>query len=294
MDKYRRNYTLIVQKRDGTFLKVEPPFTLEFDIHRNSFSSANVCQFRIYNLNPNNRSQIRKDQFDYGDLRSIAFSAGYGERLSLAFAGNITQAWSVREGNNMVTQIESFDGGFAYINAITGSSYPEGTPQESIVDSLVQSMKGVGVTPGAIGRYPGQTSRGNAYSGSTTDILNQITGGGFFIDNGKANCLNENECLDGPIPLINSQSGLLGTPTIEQQYINIELLFEPSIHIAQLIQLQTQTVATATKGQVEFNGTHKVISLKHRGMISEAVCGTAITSLGLLPGKFAPVGPVTS
>lgn len=278
MDKYNRNYLLLVQKKDGTTLQIKRPFTVEFDIHRNSLSSANVASFRIYNLAPNNRSQIRKDQFDWGDLRTISFAAGYGDNLSLAFGGNISQAWSVREGTNMITQIESYDGGFAYINAVTGQSFPAGTPQSTVIDTLVKSLPGA--TPGSIGTFVGQISKGNSYNGSTTDILTQITGGGFFIDNGKAHCLNDNECLSGDVPLINAQSGLLGTPVKEATFINFDMLFEPSLRVAQLVNLQSQTA------EADFNGTHKVLSLKHTGTISEAVCGNAITTVGLLPGVF--------
>lgn len=284
MDKYNRNYILLIEKKDSTTLKVTLPFTIEFDIHRNSLSSANVCSIRVYNLSPNNRSQIRKDQFDFGDLRTISLLAGYGDNLSLAFKGNINQAWSVREGNNMITQIESYDGGFAYVNAITNQSYISGTPQRSIIDSLANSLPGVSV--GAIGNFTGQISRGNSYVGSTTDLLRDISGGGFFIDNGKAHCIKDDECLAGNIPLINSKSGLLGTPVKEQTYINFDVLFEPSLKVGQLIKLESETAD-------HFNGTHKVLSLKHRGMISEAVCGSAITSVGLLPGVFTPIPEVS-
>jgi hypothetical protein len=287
VDKYNRNYVLLIQKKDGTTLRITRPFTVEFDIHRNSLSSANVCQLRVYNLSPDNRSQIRKDQYDFGDLRTIAFQAGYGDRLSLAFYGNITQAWSVREGNNMITQIECFDGGYAYVNAVTNDQFPKNTPQRSIIDSLVSSLPSV--SRGAIGNYPGQISRGNSYSGNTTDVLGELTGGGFFIDNGKANCLNDNECIETAIPLINSASGLLGTPVLEAQYINIEMLFEPSLRVGQLIRLETATIGSASQGQVEFNGNHKVLSIKHRGIISEAVSGSAISQIGLLPGSFTSV-----
>ncbi len=284
MDKYNRNYILLVQKRDGTTLKIQRPFTVEFDIHRNSLSSANVASIRVLNLAPETRSQIRKDQYDFGDLRSISFFAGYGENLSLAFTGNITQAWSVREGTNFVTQIESFDGGFAYVNATTEQAFPGGTQQSTIIDSLAKSLPGV--TVGAIGNYEGQISRGNSYSGSSTNILAELTGGGFFIDNGKVYCFKDNECLAGDILVINPKSGLLGTPVKETTYINFDVLFEPTIRVGQLVRLESQTAEV-------FNGTHKVLSIVHRGIISEAVAGSAITSVGLLPGTFNPIEEVS-
>lgn len=285
MDKFNRNYDLLVQKKDGTTLSVQRPFTVEFDIHRNSLSSANVAQFRIFNLAPNTRDQVRKDRIDFGDQRTITFQAGYGKNLPLAFTGNITQSWSVREGVNMITQIECFDGGFAYINAITDQSFPSGTPQSSIVSSLVDNLKKYGVQPGAIGNYEGQISRGNVVSGSTTDNLKEITGGGFFIDNGKANCLRENECLESELIVINAKSGLLNTPVIEELYITLDILFEPSVKVGQLVAIESLT-------ESRFNGLHKVLGIKHRGVISDAVSGTAITSLTLLPGFYSQVPEV--
>lgn len=277
MVKLGRNYKLVVERVDGNTVTIQRPFTLEFDVHRNSLSSANVASFRVYNLSPENRNLIRKDQYDWGDIRKVSFFAGYGDKLSLAFTGNISQAWSVREGTNFITQIESYDGGFAYVNAVTNNAYPADTPQTSIIDNVASTLPGV--TVGAIGNYEGQIRRGNSYSGSSTDILTELTGGGFFIDNGKVYCLKDEECLDGDIPIINAATGLLGTPVKETTYINLEMLFEPSLKVAQLVRLESQTAEY-------FNGDHKILSLIHRGVISEVVSGQAITQVGLLPGTF--------
>lgn len=291
MDKFNRNYNLFVQKRDQSTLKIELPFTLEFDVHRNSFSSASTSQFRIYNLSPNNRSQIRRDEYDTGDRRDVSFKAGYGDKLAFGFIGNISHAWSVREGNNIVSQIECYDGGFAYINAITSAQFKAGTPQKSIITALATSLKQYGVSIGSIGDYSGSIGRGNSYVGSTMDVLSQITGGAVFIDNGKLNVLKDNECIQSDILLINAQTGLLGTPLLEQQFIHLDMLFEPALQIGQLVLLETSTADAVVPGfsNTSFNGIHKVISLHHRGTISEAVCGEAITSVGLLPGVFTPV-----
>lgn len=281
MDKYNRNYRLSIQGRDGRTIILGRPFTVEFDIHRNSFSSANAASIRIMNLNKNTRNLIRKDQFDFDDIREISFAAGYGEKLSLAFKGHVSQAWSVRQGTEFITQIESFDGGYAYINAITNKEFPGGTKEKAIIDSLASSLPGV--TKGAIGNFPEEIGRGNSFSGNTTKLLSELSGDKFFIDSGIVNCLADDECLDGDIPIINAQSGLLGTPMLEQQYITFDMLFEPSLRVAQLVRLESQTAE-------HFTGIHKVISIKHRGVISESVSGAATTSVGLLPGTFTPVG----
>lgn len=289
MDKLGRNFLLIVQSDDanGTLVTIKPPFTVEFDITRSQFSSANVATIRIYNLGKNTRAQIRKDRFDGGNLKQVIFQAGYGTSLSTLLNGNVTQAWSVREGNNFITTIQAFEAGFAYVNAIVNQQFPSGTPQSTIITSVVDSLKQYNVSPGAIGSFPGSTSRGTSLVGSATSQLAMLTGGGFFIDAGKAHCLNDNEALDNEVIQVNAMTGLLGTPVREETYFNFDMLFEPRLVIGALIQLKTTT------GE-DFNGICRVNSLHHRGVISPVVSGEALTSVGSLAGTFTPIKSVTS
>lgn len=288
MAKFGRNYILEIQTQSGSMLTIEPPFTIEFDITRNILTSANVSSIRVYNLNANHRSQVRKNKNDFGDLRLIRLQAGYEKNLSVIFEGNITQSWSVREGNSFITQLESFDGGFAFANSFTNINFPANTSQRSVIETFVQGLSSAGVKPGVIGTFSDPPlPRGNAFSGSTISLLREQTGGRFFIDNGKAYALSDNECLSGPVMTINAQSGLLGTPVREETIITFDMLFEPRLVLAQLINLQS--VDQAETIRPNFNGQWKIVSLKHRGMISETVCGTAISSVGLLQ----PIGSAT-
>lgn len=278
MDKFNRRYLLFIQTQDGSTLEVQLPFTIEFDITRNVLTSANVCQIRIYNLNKRNRNQIRFDISNYGELRGIELRAGYGDNLPIIFSGNVSQAWSVREGNNFISQIECFDGGYALANGTFDQQFIEGTPQRTILENMLTKLPGV--TPGVVGEVEGEISRGNSYSGNTSDLVGQLAPNKFFIDNKKAHVLGDSECLKGDIDLINSDAGLLGTPIREQSIINFDMLFEPRLIIGQFINLASST-------DDSFNGSYKVISLKHRGVISEAVGGDAVTSCGLFKGVEA-------
>lgn len=278
LSKFGRNYKLNVQTQSGDTLTIELPFTLEFDITRNTLTSANVAQIRVFNLSAKNRAQIRKN-VNYNNPenpRLVQLLAGYGDNLSLLFEGNITLAWSFREGTNFVSQIECFDGGFAFINSMSSQTFPAGVEQASVIDSLVQDLAGSGVKVGAIGSFPGTLPRGNAYVGNTCTLLQQLTGGRFYIDNGKANILADNECIAGPVTIISPQSGLLDTPVREETYIYFNMLFEPRLLVGQQVTLQSVTADS------NINGNYKIVSLKHRGMISDAVCGDAITNVGLL------------
>lgn len=277
MDKFGRNYVLKVSTREGGVLTITLPFTIEVDVTRNNLSSANVCQVRVFNLSLKNRNQIRFNVYDFNTFQSIELFAGYGANPPRIFSGNITQAWSVREGTNFITQIECFGGGFAFANAITNMTFPPNTPQRDVIKSVMKDLPHTKV--GAVGNYPGATGRSNSYSGSTTDILTQNTGGGFFIDNGFANALGTSEYIAAPgaLLIVDAQSGLLGTPVLENNIVRFEMLFEPGLNVGSLISLKSGTEAS-------FNGTYKVTGVKHRGMISETVCGSFTTT-----GEFLKV-----
>ena len=277
MEKFRRNYELEIQIQTGEVLHIRPPFTVEFDIVRNIFSSANQATFRVLNLSKVNRDLLRHDQFDYADLKRLRFRAGYGDNISTAFSGTLSQAFSVRERVNFITQMAAIDGGFAFSNGRFSDQFPSSTRQNVIIDALISSLSVFGVERGVVGTYTGETGRGNSYTGNTTDRLRELTGGGFFIDNGKVNCLNDDECFAGDIVLINNETGLLNTPRLEQTNLTFDMIFEPRLLIGQKIELRTATAA-------QFNGFYKVISIKHRGVISDAVCGDAVTTVGLYYG----------
>jgi len=276
--KFNRKYLLLVQTIDGSTLEIKLPFTIEFDITRNILTSANVCQIRIYNLNKRNRNLLRFDISNYGELRGIELRAGYGENLPIIFSGNISQAWSVREGVNFISQIECFDGGYALANGTFDQQFIAGTPQRNILDSMLENLPGV--SRGVVGEIEGDISRGNSYSGNTSDLINQLAPNKFFIDNKKANILGDSECLSGTLNVINSDAGLLGTPIREQTIVNFDMVFEPRLIIGQQINLESSS-------DDSFNGSYKIISIKHRGMISESVSGDAITSCGLFKGASA-------
>lgn len=282
IDKFGRNYELLVTTVSGTLLTIAPPFTLEFDITRNTLTSANVCQLRIYNLGEKTRNQIRHNATDFGQpYQAVQLRAGYGENMPVIFSGNISQAWSVREGTNFITQIECYDGGFAFINGTTSASFPAGTPQQTVISTLAASLPNTKV--GAIGSFPGTLARGNSYSGNTVNILADLTGGGFFIDNGKANALGSSEYIAslGGTAIINSQSGLLGTPVLERTIVRFDMIFEPGLFPGRAVQLQGLTATN-------LSGLYKITAVKHRGTISDAVCGQVVTT-----GEFFYLNPMT-
>ena len=289
--KFGRNYQLSITTALGEILEIEPPFSVEFDVTRNMMNDANKASFRIYNLSEVTRNQIRRDPWSGTARRPVAFRAGYGDKLSEVFIGNLSQAWSVREGVDYITQVECIGGMIAYTNGFFSNQFPAGTSTTTMIRTIMESLQRTsGVTTGVIGDFPGTISRGISMVGSSMELLKDLTGANVFIDNNKIYCLNLNECLVGDISVIDSDFGVLATPIKEEQGLNLEIVFEPRLKIAQLIELELsrftdQNSSSTNQRTGQFNGAYQVIQLHHKGIISEAVAGSATTSVKLWYGN---------
>ena len=288
MLKFGRNYLLTIESPDFTELvKVEPPLTIEFDSTRSIYGSANYFTVRVRNMSPRKRDLIRKDENAFLQATThLNLMAGYGTQLSQVIYGNIVHAWTVREGTDYITEIDGYDGGFAFADSVTQGAFVAGTTPQAMIEQMVSSLSdapGSNITVGSIGQYSTTaTPRGTSLGGNTGDILREVTGGGFFVDNGVAHCLHDNECIEGEALEISSRTGLLGTPTYDKTVVHLDMIFDPRIKMAQLVLLQSET-------QPRFNGLYKGVEIHNRGTISESISGTAITSLGLVNGTFSLV-----
>lgn len=295
MEKFQRKYSLKIQVQETQsydsamaqdYLEISNPITLEFDINRNVLAEANTGVFRIYNLNELTRHKIYKDLWQTNWIKRIELRAGYvslegnTQTLPLIFVGNIKQAWSVREGVNFITHIEAYDGGYGILNLFSNTTAPKETSYSSLIQQLHNDMKTSGLTSGAIGTFSGSLPRGNSYCENTFELLQKITNASTFIDLEKIYSLNDYEAFKGNLPKISSTSGLLQTPRREQSILSFDLLFEPRLLVGQILELESIT-------SKDFNGTYKVIGIKHAGVISDSISGDAITNVSLFYGSDA-------
>lgn len=307
--KFRRNFKLLVDTQNASLnaavgasnlgstlqqissLEITPPFTIEFDVVRQNLASVNTAFITVYNLGLNTRTLIRKDIWETDIYRPIELWAGYGDgqppvlesinnpnaasdarqTFPRIFQGNVTRAYSYRQGVNFLTRLECQDAGFAAVNADVNFSYAAGTPILQIIEDLINAMPNV--TIGAIGDFPGTLARGISVIGDPKERLLEISGGRFFIDNERGYTLQDNEYLDsGAVPLITDDNGIIGVPQKELTLVKLDLIFEPGISVYQKIQLRTSTVPY-------YNGFYIVKGVSHKGMISQSVCGAVVTSL---------------
>ena len=284
LKKFDRNYVMKITTQNNTTITITRPTTLEFNIQRNDFAGTNVGMFSIYNLGAATRNLIRHDVNSTGlfDILSIKLFAGYGNGplYPLIFSGNAQRAYSHREGTEFLTTIEAFDGGTAHNNALSDFTVPANTSNADVVNMLLADLVPYGVNVGAVVPLPGTVPKRTQFSDNTTALLQQVTNGNFFIDLETANVLLPQSAIGlQPIVTIDSSTGLLSTPYVEQQLLQFDILFEPRLVVGSTINLQSLTAQP-------YNGIHRITGIKHRGTISSAVSGDCVTTITARGGIF--------
>jgi hypothetical protein len=285
--KWQRNYILTIEGTDGQVHEITKNpslLTLEFSIIRNNLASANTARLRIYNLNQSTRDAIFKDHFTVSDFRTIRLQAGYETEpvLPTIFNGNIQYCLSYRDERsvNFVTEINAYDYGFAMSNSYSSWNKNPGASKQEVINQLVDDLVVQGnTTRGKISSFSGEYPRAFIAMGNTWDLLQRETEKHCYIDNGVVNCLADEDCIEGDIAEISSESGLLGSPRREESYLRAEIIFEPRLNVGQQVAISSRT-------QKGFNGTYKVTGIAHQGIISDSISGKCKTTLHILLGSF--------
>lgn len=275
VNKFNRQYKLTLKlTEEGEAIEIKPPFTIRFSIQRSISSSVNQARIEIFNLGKVLRNQIFQDRFNLKKYKKVILQAGYN-KISTIFVGNILEAYSVRQKQDMITYINAQDGGFGVRNSYSNFSLEKGTTFINAIKKLFSNMQNI--KSGKIGDIQGSFKRGAVFNGNTFSLLKQQTNENVFIDNEVINALKDDEVIIGEVPLITSETGLLSTPMRRDSFIEVQILFEPRIIIGQIIELKSSTNSL-------FDGQYKVIGIKHNATISESVGGDARTTLQLYIG----------
>ena len=297
--KFGRNYRLVLldnlTANTGLELrndKGSQSLTIDFDIQRGVGADLNSMTLRIYNLSRDNQAQLFQARLDLSNkntftARPIILQAGYNDGLSVIFRGGIREAFTFRQGNDLITQVEALDGILSTTQTYANISYDSATTAQQIVDDLVAPLTSqtdveagqtkLSTTTAAL---IGDNQRGYVIAGNAYNILQEYTSNKAFIDVGELNILSDNECIRPSVRVIDADTGLLGIPRLDGLRVTIETIFEPRINVGEFIEVQSSVAK-------QFNGQYKVAAVQHKGMLSDTVAGDAKSIFQLYGGDVA-------
>ncbi len=274
MQKFNRVYELkvdVADQQQATPLRNAPssvtirlPLAIDFTISRQSVSSSQSASFRILNLPTDTRDAIRKDIFQTAQFRACVFRAGYsnasGTFMPIVFNGTVNTAYSYREGQDWITEIEAFDGGQAIANGTVALSLDAGQTAGNTLVALAGLLPGLTGAP-IVGNFPTTTKRGEVLLGNTWDFIQIKSNGLAIIDNGQVKALQYDEAIQGGLPVISDDTGLIGLPKLTPTMMELKMVFEPNLTLSQIVRVETSS-------QPKINKNWKVMGLTHTGKIS--------------------------
>lgn len=277
--KLNRQFRLIVQDVDengratNSAVVITNPFTINFSVNRTIFADVNTLDIDIYNLAPDTYNRLFFDYFNVNH-RTITLEAGYaGMEMSVIFIGDVWSCYTSRVNSDTITKI----------HAIVGLKSLQQTSDVTLKDIsrnevLAHAANDMGLQ---LEIYSGEDTKFNrpvTLSGNSLAIIKKYSDNSAFIDNNVIKVLDTFDAIEGYIPLINDESGLLGVPEHEDALLRVNMIFEPRIIIGQIIEIQSRIAPM-------FNGQYKVFGIKHAGTISDSIAGEATTTLEMLVGS---------
>jgi len=285
-------------------LVIEIPFTIEIDISNIIAIDGNRASIKIFGLNETNRNKLFQNPWNIPILedgregyRRVILEAGYGKDIYPIFNGSLRQGYSQRQGVDWETNLVCTSSAVGLYNTFINRAYDVDTKQIDVVNDIITQMSQYGdLEKGAITNTLDESySQGVCLIGESYNVLTQF-GVDVFVDGAKLNMLQANEIIGSPkpsaqlplsanvidklgiqIPNISADSGLIGSPVFNNGYVTVNMIFEPTIKLASLVNLESATVPF-------FNGYYKVMGVEHRGVLSSSKEGSLITTIKMWSG----------
>ncbi|AKJ42826.1 phage protein [Pragia fontium] len=265
MRQFNRQFRLdIGDENDGISIN---NLRVEFSISKTIDKKPNPAQIKIWNLNQSHREQLISLQFKY-----LKLFVGY-DRLNMIYAGNIKTTKVVRDGLDILIELECADGDVDYRNSFISRSLASGCTDQHIIQALSDSMKNT--QPGSIDiQSESSLPRGKVLHGASRDLLSDIAikhNADWSIQDGELVFLPNDRFLNKEITVLSQETGMIGSPLTSDKDLEVCCLLNPQIQVGSKVRIESI--------ESIHNGDYKVISVLHQG---DAIGGDWKTTLRLI------------
>jgi hypothetical protein len=210
---------------------------IQFDITKTSGRSPNPAIVKIFNLAPDNERKIK------GEFEEVIVNAGYRGATRVIFRGNIKRLSLYPENNDRITDLECGDGDKDLRESIVNVTLAAGTSTTHLLDQVIGTF---GTTKkGYVVTKERKRVRGKVISAMGRDVLDDIADdadANWSIQDGNLVMVPVNSTLPTEAILINSDTGMLGSPIIDDKGIAVECLLNPQIQVHGKVKLDNNSI----------------------------------------------------
>lgn len=249
----KRDFILSFGIRGGV-VTVRPPFRISFNVDKSIYGKLNKMRLQVYGLSEQNRLALVKDAEEKNKRIPVELSIGYDDRFETIFKGTIQTCANVRQGPEIVTEIEGLDGGIDGLHSFTNRTVEGGA---RAIDACLQDMTNTDV--GRITDRP-VLSRPKVLVGNSLRLIEDTIGPDetWYIDNEQLYVVKDTEVVSRFIPVVNAATGLISTPSKESNEVTFETILNPTIRIGRRVSLQSTTAP-------HLNGIYKIETISYAG-----------------------------
>ena len=233
---------------DGLGTYTADGIRVRFTIQQGTVGMPNVATIKLTNSNRSNAEQFCKNQQSIG--KAVTISAGYQGNEGVIFKGHI--AWTIYGRENptdTLLQILCQDGEQAHSYATVNKTLPPGSTPQDHVNVAMQSMQQYGVNLGFIGKmvdlsqpkYPRAVSL-FGMARKVFDEVAKLKGATWGVQNLMLNMLSPGDQGQGGAFVLNSQTGLIGMPTLCPDGIYARTLINPQMHVDGNVQIDQSLI----------------------------------------------------
>lgn len=236
---------------------------IAFSITKGISSTQNAAEIKIWNLSQSSRNALGKE------LDDVILEAGYlppegGGNVSIIFKGQIRDVEHSRDGADIITTLSCGEGDKAFRNSMISKTYKAGTKVKDVLEDIYKEFEKEGVSKGEWKLPEDTTDFKKPYTVCGTckreaDLLSRSKDFYWSIQNGTMEVIPGDGYI-GSIVMINSQTGLVDTPTITDNGIKFKALLNPAIRPNRRVRVESQTLEMNAE-----NGEYRVGQCNYSG-----------------------------
>lgn len=258
---FQRDWRVVV----GT-LGISAPIDIEFEVKKTLKPEPNTCSLKIFNLDRTHRRAMEQNYSLPTSKVPVAISAGYQNGpLHQIFLGELRAGMTTTDGADQVTELSTGDGEKAIATARLNVSMGAGTPISVVLAEMAAAL---GVKPGNVQQavslleakgvfqfsIKAQYLKGNSAQ-HITDLA-KSAGMEWSVQDGALQFLNLGQPLVGQALLLNADTGLLGSPSVDSKgLLHGKTLLIPGLSPGVLVMMDSLTVKGGYRVEtVEYKG----------------------------------------
>lgn len=246
VEQYKRKASLIVGDGSGGALDLSE-LRFSFAVRRGDRQTPNSADIRVYNVGAETSNSVMQ-LIPTPEFSRVVIQAGYEGNFGVIFDGQIIQVRRGRENQtDTYLDIMAADGDRAYNHSFSSLSMAAGqTLPSNQLSILLKDMASYGIGAGHIPAMQGNPlPRGKVIFKPTRDALRDLadnTETTWSIQDGLVNFIPLTAYIPGEVPVVNSETGMVGLPEQAQNGIKVKTLLNPSLKIGQAIQLNNDSI----------------------------------------------------